>query len=68
MISLIDERFEGDSNRFLKEYYDKREEIIQAILANTVYLEFNNMDMNYFAIKDVAKNITSKNIYNCETV
>lgn len=68
LINLIDERFEGDSNRFLKEYYDKREEIIQTILANPAFLEFNNMDMNRFAIKDTPKNITSKNIYNCEDV
>lgn len=68
LINLIDERFDGDSNRFLKEYYDKREEIIQAILTNPVFLEFNNMDMNRFAIKDAPKNITSKNIYNCEGV
>mgnify|MGYP001051641077 CR=1 FL=1 len=68
LINLIDERFEGDSDIFLKEYYDKREEIIQTILANTAYQEFNNMDMNCFAIKDAPKNITSKNIYNCENV
>lgn len=68
LINLIDERFEGDSNRFLKEYYDKREEIIQTILANPSFKEFNNMDMNRFAIKDVPKNITTKNIYNCENV
>lgn len=68
LINLIDERFGGDSNKFLKEYYDKREEIIQAILTNPAYLEFNNMDMNRFAIKDVPKNITTKNIYNCENV
>lgn len=68
LINLIDERFGGDSNKFLKEYYDKREEIIQAILTNPAYLEFNNMDMNRFAIKDVLENITSKNVYNCERV
>ena len=68
LINLIDERFGGDSNKFLKEYYDKREEIIQAILTNPAYLEFNNMDMNRFAIKDVLENITSKNVYNCENV
>lgn len=68
LINLIDERFEGDSNRFLKEYYDKREEIIQTILANPSFKEFNNMDMNRFTIKDVPKNITTKNIYNCENV
>lgn len=68
LINLIDERFGGDSNRFLDEYYNKREEIIQAILANPAFLEFNNMDMNKYTIKDLPKDITTKNIYNCENI
>lgn len=68
LINLIDECFEGDSNKFLTEYYNKREEIIQAILTNTAYQEFNNMDMNKYSIKDFPKDVTSKNIYNCENV
>ena len=68
LINLIDEKFEGNANKFLKEYYDKREEIIQSILSNPAFIEFNNMDMSKFALKDFPKDVTSKNIYNCENI
>ena len=68
LINLIDEKYEGDANKFLKEYYDKREEIIQSILSNPSFIEFNNMDMSKFALKDFPKDVTSKNIYSRENV
>ena len=62
---LIDRDFDSKSDKFLKEYYDIRESIIQTVNDNIAYQKFNNMDMNVYAIKDKI-NISSNNIYNYE--
>lgn len=60
---LIEEKYDGDQNKFLKTYYDIRENIIQGILSNPAFEAFNKMDMKQFAIKN-NPNISKNNIYN----
>lgn len=64
---VIDERFEGDAKKFLKEYYDVRENVIVTISESEAYQKFNNMDMSVFALKDKPE-VTSNNIYNCNNI
>lgn len=69
LISLINDNFEGNPNKFLEEYYNVRENIIQSMLRNPFFINFNEkMDMNVFAIKDKPNNISSSNIYNCDNI
>lgn len=67
LIELIETKYDGDCNKFLKEYYDARENIIQFVLANPAFEKFNKMDMSVYSIKD-KPNITSNNIYNQENI
>ena len=67
LIELIETKYNGVCNKFLKEYYDARENIIQSVLANPAFEKFNKMDMNVYAIKD-RPNITSNNIYNQDNI
>lgn len=61
--AMIDERFGGDAEKFLAEYYDIRENIIQSILANEAFQKFNTGDMSRFAIKDAPK-VSKNNVFN----
>lgn len=63
LLENIRVNYGNDPARFLEEYYDIRENIIQSVLSSPAFLKFNNMDMNVYAIKD-RPNVTSKNIYN----
>lgn len=67
LVNLINNNFNGKPNDFLEEYYNIRENIIQAMLTNPHYLEFNNMDLNKYNIKD-KPNVSSNNVYNCENI
>lgn len=67
LIKLIEENFDKNSENFIDEYKKIREEIITTVLENPYYQEFNNMDMNKFAIKDKI-NVSSNNIYNQENI
>ncbi len=65
---LVKERFNDNPQEFLKEYYDVRENIIQTMLSNEAYINFNEkMDLSVFAVKD-KPNVSSNNIYNQENV
>lgn len=64
---LIDEKYDGDQNKFLKTYYNIRGKIIQGILSNPAFEKFNKMDVNQFAIKN-NPNIPKNTIYNEENV
>ena len=63
LLENIRVHYGNDPARFLEEYYDIRENIIQSVLSSPAFLKFNNMDMNVYAIKD-RPNVTSNNIYN----
>ena len=65
--NMINEKFEGDAQKFLDHYYEVRESMIQSVLNNEAYQYFNTMPMERFEIKD-RPNITSNNIYNEENV
>ena len=67
LCKLIEEKYNGDANLFLSEYYQVRDNIINAVLANEAFNKFNNMDMNAFAITDKL-NITSNNIYKHDNI
>lgn len=67
LVDVINERFNGNSEDFLKYYLEIRENIINSMHKNPYYVEFNNMDMSKFAIKEKL-NISSNNIYNCNNV
>ena len=63
LLENIRVHYNNDPARFLDEYYNIRENIIQSVLSSPAFLKFNNMDMNAYAIKD-RPNVTSNNIYN----
>lgn len=46
VIQLLNEKFEGNHNKFLMEFYNIRENIIQDILHNEAYLNFNSSTYN----------------------
>lgn len=63
LIKMIEEKYDNSVGKFLDEYYNIRENIIQSTLNNPAYERFNQMDMNVFSIKE-RPNISSNNIYN----
>lgn len=63
----IDDKFGGDINKFLEDYYSTRDKIITTIESSSAFQKFNNMDMSVFSYKKT-HNITSNNIYNCDNV
>lgn len=67
-IGSIDEFYGGDLNKFLVEYYNVRENIIQSILNNEAYKGFNEIDMNkVFSFKKPI-NVTHNGIYNQQNI
>ncbi len=63
LIQTINGKFDGNIGEFLDEYYQVRENIIQSLLNNPAYIEFNEkIDMNKFAVKD-KPDVTKNNIY-----
>lgn len=67
LLNIIDEKYDGDCNKFLEEYYNLRDNIITSVLDNEAFQKFNTMDMNVYAVKD-RPNISSNNIYNQENI
>lgn len=62
---MIKERFGGDTDAFV-EYYNKvRNDIITKTYESAAYQEFNNMDMQQFAVKDRPP-VSKNNVYNNE--
>jgi hypothetical protein len=59
---MIGEKYGGDCNKFLEDYYNVRDKIITTIVESEAFQKFNTMDMNVFTIKK-KPNITSNNIY-----
>ena len=63
MVEEINEKFGGNIDAFLDNYYSVRENIIQTIENGSAFQAFNTMDMNQFSIKDKIQ-VSSNNIYN----
>ena len=63
MVEEINEKFGGNIDAFLDNYYSVRENIIQTIENSDHFQKFNTMDMNQFSIKDKVQ-VSSNNIYN----
>lgn len=63
LYDLIQERYNGEPEKFLADFYKRREEVVQFFHNNPAQKDFAEMDMNQFAIKE-RPNVTSKNIYN----
>lgn len=68
LIKIIEERFNGNPQLFLNEYYDVRERMITDILNNDEYKKFNdsNYRLNEYDLPTEAKNYCTKSIYNME--
>lgn len=65
--NMIDEKFDGDENKFLDEYYQIRDKIITSLENSDAYKAFNSMDMSGFTVTD-RPDVTSNNVYNCENL
>lgn len=63
LLNIIESQFENDCNKFLKHYYDVRENIIQTITKSKAFQIFNEMNLDVYSIKN-KENISSNNIYN----
>lgn len=63
LVKLIDEKFDGDSNSFLEEYYKVRDNIITDTLSNKAFIAFNTMSLKDYDISN-KESIPSNNIYN----
>lgn len=63
----VKERFDGDAEAFLEDFYDTREKIIEAMHQNEAAKKFNEMDMSVFELKD-KPSVSNSGIYNCENV
>ena len=63
LLGVIKERFNDNPDLFLKEYYNVRENIIQTLLKNEAYIEFNQSNelLSKFAIKN--RQFPKKNPY-----
>ena len=67
LLAVIDERYDGNPNKFLDDYYQIRDNIITSILNNKDYQYFNDViDMNHFSLDSVSRCIPSTSIYNRE--
>lgn len=67
LVDMIGEKYGGDCNKFLEDYYNVRDKIITTVVESEAFQKFNTMDMNVFTIKD-RPNITSNNIYNNDNI
>lgn len=67
LLDMIGEKYGGDCNKFLEDYYNVRDKIITTIVESEAFQKFNTMNMNVFTIKD-KPNITSNNIYNNDNI
>lgn len=67
LLDMIDEKYGGDCEKFLENYYNVRNKIITTVMDTEAFQKFNTMDMNIYAIKD-RPNISSNNIYNNDNI
>lgn len=67
LVDLIEKHFDSSPSRFLEEFYADRERVVQWFHDNPAQTRFNKMDMNQFALPN-RPNVTSKNIYNGNSV
>ena len=67
LLDMISERYCGDWNKFLDDYYHVRDKIITTVINSDAFQKFNTMDMNVYAIND-GPNITSNNIYSQDNI
>ena len=61
----IEERFDGNVEKFLEDYYKVRDAVIKEVTENEAFHRFNNCDMNRFKI-ETPLNPRSKELYNGE--
>lgn len=68
LVDTIDEKFNGNPQLFLNEYYRVREEMISSILNNEHFKEFNDSknDLSKYNLPEESRQYSTKNIYNCE--
>lgn len=67
LVALIEKHFDSSPSRFLEEFYADRERVVQWFHDNPAQARFSKMDMNQFALPN-RPNVTSKNIYNGNSV
>lgn len=67
LLSLINEHFDGDFNKFLNDYYEIRDNIITSVMNSKAFVTFNTMPLDGYNINDKVS-ITSNNIYNQSNV
>lgn len=69
LMDIINQRYGGNPNKFLDEYYQIRDKIINDILNKPDYNFFvNQLNLNDFALDKESRNINSNNIYNRENI
>ena len=64
---MIDSRYDGDANKFLKDYYQIRDNIIVSMGENFAFQDFNTMKLDKFNVTDRPK-VTTNNVYNGENL
>lgn len=67
LLTLINERFDSDFNKFLNDYYEIRDNIITTVMNSEAFKTFNTMSLDGYNINDKVS-ITSNNIYNQSNV
>lgn len=60
---FIREKFDDDVSKFLDDYYDRREAVVQFFQNNPAQKDFISMDMKQFAVTDKPK-VSKGNVYN----
>lgn len=70
LCKLVDSRFDGDADKFLKEYYDIRDKIITTVLESDAYAEFNG-SRDLYVLTEFALNklkVSKNNVYNEQNI
>lgn len=67
LVKVIEERFDGDCQKFLDEYYSVRDRLILTVTGSEAFKRFNNCDMTEYSVKN-KPNVTSNSIYNINNV
>ena len=67
LVELVEEKFDGNPDKFLEDYQLTRDKIIMTILESESYKKFNTGDMGKYVIKN-HPNVSSNNIYNYENI
>jgi len=67
LLKLIADKFDGNFNKFLDDYYQIRDNIIMTVLNSEAFKKFNTMPIDCYNFKN-EESITSNNIYNQSNV